>query len=347
MMTFEHNDADGPRSRRRLPGSLALVLALALVGAVTASAMRAAVPQSTAPPSVTGNAREGETLSASNGSWSGSPTKFAYQWQRCGADGTGCADVTGAQAANYNVAGADVDHTLRVSVTASSGDGQSTASSKTTDLVSARSDPANTVRPSVAGTARVGEELTASNGTWTGGVRSFAYQWQRCSSGGAGCTDVSGATGRTYGVRSADVGDLLQVVVTATNASGTTTATSAPTSVVRGTPSAPPVSQPQRNRPPTIAFLSLRRLGLRVYATFRVCDDGRKQVQVTERDVKAGRLGYTRRFAITPSTCQTASRHWVPAARFRNGGHGRLTITLRAIDKSGAISRTVSRGLAF
>ncbi len=327
---------------RKITAALVLVFATALLGAATASA---AVPQNTTAPTVSGNAREGETVTAGNGTWSNTPTKFAYQWQRCGADGTGCADVTGAQNATYNVAGADVDHTLRVAVTASNADGQSTASSKTTGVVSSKGDPVSTSKPSVSGTARVGEELTASNGTWTGGVTSFGYQWQRCSAGGTGCADVPGATGKTYGVRSADAGNVLQVVVTATNSSGTTSATSPTTAVVRGNATAPPVVQPRRNRPPTIAFLSLRRLGHGVYARFRVCDDSRKQVQVTERDVKAGRLGYIRRFAVTPVTCQTAARHWVPAARFRNGG--RLVITLRAIDKSGAASRTVSRGLSF
>ena len=39
--------------------------------------------------------------------------------------------------------------------------------------------PQNTAKPSVTGDAVVGEELTASNGTWTGGVDSYSYQWQR------------------------------------------------------------------------------------------------------------------------------------------------------------------------
>src|SRR3954452_19412444 len=60
--------------------------------------------------------------------------------------------------------------------------------------------PQNTAKPSVTGKAVVGEELTASNGTWTGGVDSYPYQWQRCT-GAMVCTDVEGATAKTYGVR--------------------------------------------------------------------------------------------------------------------------------------------------
>jgi hypothetical protein len=343
------HDGVRPLGRRALTGvSFAVLVAVALVVTVSASARTADVPQNTAPPTISGTPDEGQTLTASNGTWDNNPTKFAYQWQRWTSAGTGCGDVTGAQEQKYDVAGGDVGHTLRVVVTASNADGQSSSISKSTDLVSSRGDPVNTAKPGVTGTARVGDELTASNGTWTGGVHAFSYQWQRCSAGTSNCADVSGATGKTYGVRSADAGNTLRVIVTATNASGTSTATSDTTGTVSPTPGANPAPAPatrHRNRPPTISFLSLRHAGRGVYARFRVCDDSRKQVLVIQRDVKARALGYTRRFSVTPITCSTATRHWVPAVRFRTPG--RLVVTLRAVDKSGASSRTVSRGLRF
>jgi hypothetical protein len=324
--------------QRLLAFSLAVATALLVAGGASA-----AVPRNTASPTISGNAGEGQTLTADNGTWDNNPTKFAYQWQRCSESGTGCADITGASSKTYTPVAADSDHTLRVIVTASNTDGQSTAGSKPTDLVSSRNDPVNTAKPSVTGTAQVGEELTASPGTWTGGARSFAYQWQRCDVGGSSCVDVSGASGKTYGVRSADVGKVLRVTVTATNSSGTTDASSGTTATVRA--SGGTVVTPRRNHAPTITFLSLRRIGPGVYARFRVCDDSHKSVTVTQHDVKTGKLGYTRRFSVTPLTCRTASRHWVPAARFRT--HGRLVITLRATDKSGASSRMVTRSLTF
>jgi hypothetical protein len=97
------------------------------------------------------------------------------------------------------------------------------------------------------------------------------------------------------------------------------------------------------NKAPTIKFLSLKRLGQRVYARFTVCDDGAKAVSVIERDSKAGALGYVRRYSVVPNSCTTATRSWVPASRFRT--KGRLVVTLRAVDKSGASSRFVSRSL--
>jgi phosphatidylinositol-3-phosphatase len=93
--------------------------------------------------------------------------------------------------------------------------------------------PSDQTPPTVAGTAKVGQTLTASAGTWSGTQPiSFAYQWQRCDTSGNNCTDVSGATDSTYLVDPADAGSTLRVAVTASNAAGSSTAASAPTAVV-------------------------------------------------------------------------------------------------------------------
>src|SRR5439155_8506535 len=162
----------------RLKAILTVVLLGAALLTGVATARTAAVPQNTSPPTISGTAREGNTLTARNGSWANTPTSFAYQWQRCGADGTGCADITGAMNQTYTLTSADADHTVRVQVTAKNADGQSTANSAPSAVVSSRSAPTNTAKPTISGTPRVGEELTASNGTWTGGATSFTYQWQ-------------------------------------------------------------------------------------------------------------------------------------------------------------------------
>src|SRR5262245_38880870 len=90
-----------------------------------------------------------------------------------------------------------------------------------TQAVPSSSDP-----PSITGSAVVGEELTASDGAWQGAPTSFSYQWRRCNSAGAACADVVNATARSYGVRTADVGNRLRVVITATNTDGKSSATS-------------------------------------------------------------------------------------------------------------------------
>ena len=100
----------------------------------------------------------------------------------------------------------------------------------------------------------------------------------------------------------------------------------------------------QGNKAPTITFISLKRVGPRAFARFRVCDDGPGRITVIERDNKAKALASERRFRITrTAACGTYSRSWIPAARFRTAG--RYVVTLRGVDTSNSISRIVSRSL--
>jgi hypothetical protein len=311
-----------------------IVPLIALVAAAIAAApASAAVPANTAPPTITGTPEKGMTLTAHNGTWTGNPTTFFYRWQRCAADGTGCGNISGASTKRYALTSADVDHTVRVRVTASNADGQGAAFSKTSDLVSDSQAPQMTTRPTVSGTPRPGDELTAANGTWTGGATTFTYQWQRCDASGAGCVDVAGATGKTYGVRAADLGHTMRVAVTAKNLAGSTTMNSDVTAVVRSaaTPAPAPTPAPAANHRPVITILGVRWAGHRIYVRFRVCDDSRRNVSILERDSKPHVRSYARNFRtlVAPRNCAALTRSWIPAPRFR---HGRFTVTLTARD---------------
>jgi hypothetical protein len=193
-------------------------------------------PGNTGLPVVSGQAVQGQTLSASQGSWSNSPTGFAYQWQRCDSSGNGCQPVAGATASTYLLQGADVASTLRVVVTASNAGGSTPATSTQTAVVQAPAPPANTALPSITGVPATGQTLTAQNGSWSNSPTGYGYQWQSCDGTGAGCSDIGGATSQAYGVQAGDVSHTLRVVVTATNDGGSTAATSDPSAVVQAAP---------------------------------------------------------------------------------------------------------------
>jgi hypothetical protein len=321
-------------TNKTITGILMLVLVGAALFTGTAWARIATAPRNTSAPMIAGTAREGNTLTAHNGNWANSPTAFAYQWQRCAPDGSGCTDIAGATKSTYALTSADVDHTVRVGVTASNADGQASASSAVTNLISSNSAPVNTAKPTISGTASVGQELSGSTGTWTGGVTSYTYQWQSCTAS-AVCTDVSGATARTYTVRLADVGSSLRVAVTAHNLSGSNaTAMSDQTGIVASAGGTTTVTTPG-NKAPTLSFISLKRTGNSAYARFRVCDDSSARLNVTERDSKPGVSSYTRHFLVSGKPCAAYLRHWLIPARFR---HGRYTVTLQARDRQGATS---------
>jgi hypothetical protein len=119
----------------------------------------------------------GDTLTGTPGRWSGSPTKYGFQWDRCDpvGDRRGCAPISGASSAKYAVKKDDVNHTLRVRVTATNASGSTTKDSKGTGVVSDANKPSTQSRPKIAGSANIGSTLTADTGTWAGAT-SFSYE---------------------------------------------------------------------------------------------------------------------------------------------------------------------------
>ncbi|MCW2963514.1 MAG: hydrolase family protein [Actinomycetia bacterium] len=122
------------------------ILPLLAAGAVTvlavaglSNAASSAVPVNTVEPKISGTAQEGQTLSATSGTWTSSTTlSYAYQWRRCDAQGAGCANIGGADTSSYLVKHADIGDTLRVRVTAKNTDGSAQSTSNQTPVVTAK-----------------------------------------------------------------------------------------------------------------------------------------------------------------------------------------------------------------
>ncbi len=172
---------------------------------------------------VTGTAKLGSTLTANEGTWSPalSGADYSYQWIR-GAS----TEIAGATSKTYVPVAADVGQTLKVRVTGTkTGYPSANATSPATAAVAEGTITAGTV--TITGTAKVGQTLTANEGTWSPALSGadYSYQWIRGAS-----TEIAGATSKTYVPVAADVGQTLKVKVTGTKTSYTSAnATSAAT----------------------------------------------------------------------------------------------------------------------
>ena len=202
----------------------------------------------TGSPIISGTVAIGETLSADTSGIADDNglerVWFHYQWIRDGGDGD--TDIDGATGQSYTLAASDVGASIKVRVSFVDRHGFSeTLTSAATDTVQATANSSATGAPTVSGTARVGETLSAD----TSGVEdadgldnvSFAYQWL------ADDSDISDATEAAYTLTAAEVGSVVSVRVSFTDDGGneetlTSTATASVASAVPDEPPAKPSS---------------------------------------------------------------------------------------------------------
>ena len=200
-------------------------------------------------PTITGTARVGETFTADTTGISDGDgldnAAFQYQWL---ADD---ADIASATGANYTLVSGDVGKAIkvRVSFTDDAGNAEELTSA-VTGAVAAAAPPPNTPAagaPTITGTARVGETLTAgatgiSDGDGLDNA-AFAYQWL------ADGADIASATGANYTLVSGDVGKAIKVRVSFTDDAGNAEEL---TSAVTGAVAAPPPPNTPAAGAPTI-----------------------------------------------------------------------------------------------
>lgn len=175
------------------------------------------------PPAVTGTAKVGGVLTASTGTWSETPTSYAYQWY---AGGTA---VAGATSSHFAVPASLLGKTVTVTVTARRTGAPDARGTSAAVTIAQGAAPKSVVAPRITGTARVGAKLTAGAGAWLPAPTSYTYRWY------ANGTAISGATTSSLTLTTAQRGKKITVKVTALrtgHASGS--AVSGATGVVAG-----------------------------------------------------------------------------------------------------------------
>ncbi len=94
------------------------------------------LPANSTAPTISGEHTLGSTLTAAHGSWNNEPVVYGYQWTRCNSAGNECTAIPGATNPSYELAKADIGHTIRVLVTATNAGGSIVAQANQTALIS-------------------------------------------------------------------------------------------------------------------------------------------------------------------------------------------------------------------
>jgi len=171
-----------------------------LTGAVTISA----VLRATTPPSITGKAVVGSTVTAVTGQWTPAPTAYTYQWA------AGGVPIRGATARTYVIPAAMLGKRLTVTVTATRpGSTAGTATSAPTAAIGKAAAAKATKKPAITGTARIGRTVTAATGTWSPTVDSYRFEWRLNG------VIIRGATGKSLKLTASTRNKRLTVTVIA------------------------------------------------------------------------------------------------------------------------------------
>src|ERR1039458_1103851 len=128
-----------PAMKRKLLGCVAAIV-LAMVGIVVAGTAGSNRPRPHFPPTAVvhpgrdaqrfkilyGSASAptvGETFTTTQGTWTNTPTSWAYAWDDCNSSGASCSAIGGATSSTYTIVTGDVGHTIASFVTATNASG--------------------------------------------------------------------------------------------------------------------------------------------------------------------------------------------------------------------------------
>lgn len=163
----------------------------------------------------------GNQVQAGEGSWTGSPTSYTYQWQQSANGSTSWTNISGETRSDYIIVIAQSGKYLRCAVTATNAAGSgSVAYSTPIGPVIGPTIPENSVAPVATGTTTVGLNVLCTSGDWLYNPTSFAYQWQTSTNGTTGWTNLVDATNSVYTLQSTENGLYVRCAVVGSNAAG-------------------------------------------------------------------------------------------------------------------------------
>ncbi|PFG44043.1 hypothetical protein ATJ88_2760 [Isoptericola jiangsuensis] len=214
-----------PRARVRAGLVAALTAATLATTGLGATATAAVAPvassvhvvaASKTTPTISGTVKVGSRLTAKPGTWP-SGTTLTYAWKVAG--------TTVGTRKTFTPKASHRGKTLQLVVTGKRPGHAKVVRKSAKKTVAAGTFSAAT--PKISGTAKVGSTLKVTRGTWTPAPSSFAYRWY------ADGRAISGATGTSFKVTTAQLGDKITVKVTGKRAGYTTkTRASAATATV-------------------------------------------------------------------------------------------------------------------
>jgi secreted trypsin-like serine protease len=300
------------------------------------TSLTAAVPAT--PPTLSGLARAGETVTCSGGTFTGRAF-ISYRFYRQGVANPIASNTTG----RYTLGTADVGSRVSCRAVAQNAAADVPSSpSNESDTVVPRPVPVNTAPPSVVGEPVVGRELRCAPGTWTNSP-TVTYAFRRVAPTGAATPVGSGAS--TYVPTSADLGMTIVCVETATNEFGRAEASSAPSGPVAAPPPPPPPPDfTDRARPVAALAFPARCVARRCTVAVRVADPfpsagvASVRARISYRvSVRCRRGGRRARCVRTRTVSVRATQLTSTLFRVRTGKlpRGRVTIRVTVTDNAG------------
>ncbi len=196
----------------------------------------AVAPTNSTLPVISGTPTQGSVLSASTGTWGGSPAPtYGYQWSRCA---TTCTGIAGATGSTYTVTSADVGTTVTVTVTATNSAGSAMATAVGVAISASPQSFTLTASPSTAslsafgGTATYTIAIAGQNG-FNGNVSLAASGLPSGATASFNHNPTTVAQGSTLSVSTGFFGPRGTFTIRITGTSGSLTASTTVTLTVR------------------------------------------------------------------------------------------------------------------